>query len=427
MQNRNTKSVGLKSRRQTIKTIVYEKMDLRNIAANKYGLLMGFVIVNGLTGVCAGIISLAVPLFAANIGASTREIGLINGIVGVGSLLMVLPSGILVDVFGAKKLYVVGSAGSIVTTLLLANASSTVILLLAMLLQGLSNALRFTALNTAFLNKLSVIGLEKSGWYRGSLSIGLTFIGPLVGGEIISMFAYEVVFRLTALLILVPVVPLMLLLFLEPNGTKGKFLKFKAANQLGEFKELLKDKILRQTVILEGISTACFSSFATFIVLYAVNTLHMGIQYASWLFLTEGIAYTSMVFLGGRLLYKYNRKQLYLISFTGMMLGLSVIAFCQITRILMFGTALFGMGIGLLNIVTYSNLGTICGKKGKISSVLSVCTGLGMSVGPMYGGYVGSAFSYSAIFGGYIPILLVASIYVYCSMAERKTILHNSN
>ncbi|MFW2486947.1 MFS transporter [Clostridium chromiireducens] len=402
-----------------IREIFCDDVKARKLSIDKKYILFGFVTINILTGMCCGIISMVLPLFAISIGASTSQVGIIKGMSGIGALIMVLPSGLLVDNYGAKRLYVFGSIFSTLTTFMLALSTSPEVIIIAMALQGFSNSLRFTSLNAAFFNKLNEIGIEKSGWYRGAMSIGLTFIGPLAGGYLISIFSYINVFNITAILTLLPMIPLLFFIFMENNNEKSVKIKFNIVDQLKEFKELLKDSILRQTVIIEGVSTACFSSFATFIVVYLVNILNVKIQYASWFLITEGIAYVIVVFLGGGLLYRYSRKNLYLTSITIMMLGLLIIAVYKSVWIIVFGTSILGAGTGLLNIITYSSLGSVKGKKGKVSSALSACTGMGSTFGPMFGGFIGEIFSYSAIFLGYIPILLIVGIYIYINMDNR--------
>ena len=71
--------------------------------------------------------------------------------------------------------------------------------------------------------------------------------------------------------------------------------------------------------------------------------------------------------------------------------------------------------------ITYSSLGSVKGKKGKVSSALSACTGIGSTFGPMFGGFIGEVFSYSTIFLGYIPILFIVGIYIYINMDKRIT------
>ena len=51
----------------------------------------------------------------------------------------------------------------------------------ARLLIGLCIPFRIVAMNSAFLRQLKRIGNDKAGWYRGSLTLGMGLLGPLLG------------------------------------------------------------------------------------------------------------------------------------------------------------------------------------------------------------------------------------------------------
>jgi MFS family permease len=377
--------------------------------SKKYRLLFGFLILNILTGICSGIFSIVLPMYVINLGAGAGQVGLVKGISGIGALLMVLPSGLLVDNYGSKRLYILGSIISMATTAVLSFLSSSVIIIGAMLIQGFSNSLRFTSLNASFFGRLKEIGMNKSGWYRGSLSIGLTFIGPFIGGILTKYLGYPTIFQIVAVLTIIPSA----FLFMVDNSKSGsiqKKRKLKEAFLISvwvELFQLFKRKDIRNTIIMEGISTACFSTFASFIVVYAVTTMGVDTQQATNFIIIEGTAYIVAVFTLGGLMLKYSKKTLYLISSLVMCLGLLFIGSAGHTVVILSGIVLLGAGTGLLNILTFSNLGSNQAKKGKISSALSACTSLGMSLGPMVSGAIGELYDYNAIFLSYIPVLLV--------------------
>lgn len=103
---------------------------------NKKKLVAGFLVINILTGICAGITAMTLPLFALSVKASTAEIGVIRGISGIGALIMVLPSGFLVDYFGSKRLYAFGSIVSAVTIFFLAFSWRPELIMASMAFQG---------------------------------------------------------------------------------------------------------------------------------------------------------------------------------------------------------------------------------------------------------------------------------------------------
>lgn len=396
---------------------------MKNLA-DKRNIIAGFIVINILTGLCAGVISMVLPLFAVSIGASTVEIGAIKGISGVGAIMMIFPSGFLVDYFGSKRLYVFGSIVSTITVILLVFSTIPKLIMVAIAFQGLANSLRFTSLNAAFFDNLKKIGISKAGWYRGSMSIGLTFAGPLAGGYLLTFMSYENIFYVIAVLTLLPVIPLIPLIRNEVKEMKSVGTKFNYLGELKEFKDLLKERILRETVLAEGLSTACFSSFMTFIVVYAVKHLAINPYYASWFLIMEGTSYILIVFLCGKLLLIYTNRKLYLISFSIMMSGLAFIAVSQNVIAIIVGIVLLGVGTGVLNLVTYSNLGSVKSKKGKVSSLLSASTSIGSTFGPMFSGIVGEVFGYRAIFMAYIPLFIIISFYI--SLSNIREIEKNS-
>src|SRR6185369_14558368 len=69
---------------------------------------------------------------------------------------------------------------------------------------GLFSSLKMTALNASFFRNLKNMGLEKAGWFKGSMSIGLTFLGPAFGAFLVRVASYRVIFVLLALLTLIP-------------------------------------------------------------------------------------------------------------------------------------------------------------------------------------------------------------------------------
>jgi len=374
-------------------------------------ILTCFLVGNVLTGISAGISMVVLPLLMKNLNATTAQIGMIKGISGIGALAMVLPSGFLIDYYGFKKLYLLGSIISTITTIMIAFSTGIGGIIVSMSIQGFSNSFRFTALNAAFFSKLNEIGVQKSGWYRGSMTIGLTFIGPLMGGYLFKYFSYQNIFLIISIISIIPVLLIIPFDFqiAEEIVKKAdvKLQKFHIKRQITELLQLLKNLDLRQTVVAEGMSTACFSSFTTFIVVYAIEILDVSSKNASFFIITEGTAYMIMVFTGGRLLFKTSKKMRYAWSIGAIITGSLLIGSNHIILLIGAGSVLLGTGVGLLNINTFSSLGNIKAQKGKVSSVLSACTGIGSTFGPMLGGVLGQIWGYGAAFLGFIPVFLL--------------------
>src|SRR5512139_1186333 len=201
------------------------------------GLITSFLILNIVSGTVGGAMQLVVPLYAMSLHASTAQIGVIRGISGLGMLLLVIPAGFLVDHYGSKKLFLTGSVSGFVSTLALVLAKVPIAMIALMGLSGLFSSLKMTALNASFFHNLKNMGMEKAGWFKGSMSIGLTFLGPAFGAFLVSVAGFQAIFVLLAALTLIPTT--LVLFFHSETSLPGHLDELGAviSKQLKEFRQ----------------------------------------------------------------------------------------------------------------------------------------------------------------------------------------------
>jgi MFS family permease len=369
-------------------------------------ILVSFLILNIVTGTVGGAMQIAVPSFALDLHATTAEIGLIRGVAGIGILLLVIPAGLLVDHFGARSLFILGSFGNalITFTLSLAGAPLTLIVLQGVL--GLFAALKITALNAAFFARVSDMGLSRAGWFRGSMSIGLTFVGPLLGGFLDERLASGHVFQTLGWLALAPTA-LVLFFHREPKPVRRGSLREGLVAQLHELRGLLASRDIHFGLLTESISTGCFATFSAFVVVLAVTRLNAEVGAASILMTIEGGAFIVVVFAVGSLITRLSREALFLLSFAVSSAGLVALALSETFVAAAAGSGVLGIGLGLFNLVTASQMGRLAGDKGKVVSLFGAAMGIGASLGPILAGLIGNWFGTPAIFLSFIPLMLL--------------------
>jgi predicted MFS family arabinose efflux permease len=335
-------------------------------------------------------------------------------------LLLVIPAGFLVDHFGSKKLFLTGSiAGTLITfSLMLASAPIALAALLG--LAGLFSSLKMTALNASFFRNLQTMGLDKAGWFKGSMSIGLTFIGPLLGGYLVRVLGFGVIYQLLAWLTLIPVA-LVFFFHNEPVRQRTPVgLRENVRTQLKEFRKLIGRRSLYLPLLTESLSTACFSTFSTFIVVIAVKSLHLQPTSASVLMTVEGGVFILTVFAAGPLIKILSSLQLYLLSVTVTIVGLVGLSFAGSFQSVALVTVVLGLGLGLLNLVTSSRIGLMEGEKGKIVSLFAAAVGAGISLGPMLGGLVGQFLGTRNIFLAFVPLFLFLALAAVAAEIKRE-------
>lgn len=363
---------------------------------------------------------LAVPLYALNLNASTAEIGMIRGVSGIGILLLVIPAGFLVDHYGSRRLFVIGGLCGTVATWSLSYTTVPDTIVLIMGIAGLFAALKMTALNSSFFSNLETIGLDKSGWFKGSMSIGLTFLGPLAGGYLGHALGYHSLFKLLAASTLVPVSLVAFLLRAPKASNRDGNLKTAVLTQLKGFRELIGSKDLYLPLAAESISTSFFATFSAFIAVIAVQGLRLPETTVSQLMAIEGGLFIVTVFIAGPLIRLLSQFHLYLLSVSTVFVGIVVLALAGSFFSLATATTILGLGLGLMNLVVASRIGLMKGEKGKIVGLFAAAVGVGISAGPMLAGVAAKWTGPRGIFLGYIPLFLGLLLVAHRQQARER-------
>lgn len=377
------------------------------------GLITSFLILNIVSGTVGGAMQIIVPLYAMSLNASTAQIGIIRGISGLGMLLLVIPAGFLVDHYGSKKLFLLGSFSGFVSTLGLTLAKVPLAMIALMGFSGLFGSLKMTALNASFFRNLKNMGLEKAGWFKGSMSIGLTFLGPAFGAFLVSAAGFQSIFYLLSALTLIPAT--LVFFFHSEPARPGPVNELGGIinRQLKEFRLLFGERGLYLPLLTEILSTACFATFSTFIVVISIQVLHLKPSAASVLMTAEGGVFILTVFAAGPLINRLSQFQLYLLSVTVTSAGLAMVSFSTTFTLMVISSVVLGLGLGLINLVTSSRIGSMEGEKGKVVALFAASVGAGISLGPMLGGIAGQYLGTQNIFLTFIPLFMLLAALAY--------------
>ena len=388
-------------------------------AKARHGLITSYLILNVVTGTVAGALQLAVPLYALTLNAATAEIGLIRGISGIGMLVLVIPAGFLVDHYGSKRLFLIGGIIGTAATFALSYTHTSGAIALVMGLAGLFASLKMTALNSSFFSNLQSMGIEKAGWFKGSMSIGLTFLGPLAGGYLAHVISYDVLFKLLAAATLIPI-SLVVFFHKDPARHPTVSLSDAVRRQLTDFGELIRRRELYLPLLTESLTTSFFATFSAFIVVLTVQSLHLSATAASVLLSVEGGLFIVTVFVAGPLILRCTVLQLYLMSATIVIAGIIALVLAGSFAALVAATVVLGIGLGLANLIVSSGIGQMRGDKGKVVGLFAAAVGVGISVGPMLGGVIGTWLGTRSIFLAFIPLFLALPLVTYLQQQRNR-------
>lgn len=381
-------------------------------------LILGFMLINICSGIAVGMINLIIPIYALSLNATSTEIGLIKGISGIGDLLVVLPAGLLVDYFGSKRMYSASAVFGGLTIMFLSLAGTPELLLLMMVFYGMARTFRTTSLSAAFFKNMNTIGARKGGWYKGSMTAGASFIGPIIGGIAATGMGFRSYFVFTSVFLLAPLI----VILARTNHRDNSYIKLKNpsfTDASNHYKNLAKNRRLVSATIIESLNTAFFITFTTFITVMVIRDLGLSPGVAAMLISLKGGATIFVVFSCGQLL-RRNNNYLYLMSFAAAILALLVLGISKDTSLLAIASIVIGLGSGMITLITFTQVGNIEGEKGKIAGIFSFGHGTGAIVGPTLGGIIGDIFGVQAIFLAFMLPFSILALYTFVDGKKRN-------
>lgn len=140
----------------------------------------------------------AIPAIAQDLHADAVYVSWIPATFLLSNIVTLLPAGRLADIYGRKRIYLIGSIVFLLSTLLSAFSTSIEMLLVFRSLQGIGAALFFSTgmaiITSVFLNNGRGAAL---GWVVAAVYAGLT-CGPFLGGWLTDAFGWRFVFLLQA-------------------------------------------------------------------------------------------------------------------------------------------------------------------------------------------------------------------------------------
>lgn len=357
------------------------------------------------SGIAAGMLSVAVPLAALHLGATQAQTGLLRALSGLGLLLAVAPAGFAVDRFGVRAVFLAGSLGTAVCLLGCATAPEPATLALAVLGEAVSRGLLFGALGAAFLQVLPRFGLHRVGWHKGAVSVGLGFLGPVLGGALLGWLSFAAVFAVGGLLALAANLLLRLVNLPIPRGDgPADRVRARGFAGRGAIGVLLRQRDVRRCLAAEALVSATFASFTTFIIVLAVAGRGLSPAAAAWLAGIEGLAYVVTAFTAAAPLQRLPPARAVRACALLVMPALAGLALATQFASLLLCAAALGVGLGLLTLVITTRAGTLPGEKGRITGLFMTATSLGGAAGPAFAGAVAAGFGTPAVFLFFVPL-----------------------
>lgn len=378
-------------------------------------LIWVFVVSYLFTGTTWGVETVLFPTYALSLGATTEQMGLIQAGLGVGLVVMAVPAGLLVDRYGSRLLYAV--CGFIMPAIYVAMAQlrTPSALIWAATTVSAVATLNMVATNAAFYRHLDGMGKEKTGWYKGSLAVGLSLTGPVGGGVLINVIGYTPTFYALTLTWIIPAALALIALKSRPRPPVVSAPIIHALIEKG--RRVAASKALLSASLIEGVGVAALMVFTSFIAELTIRHLGGTPQDVGIVLGLEGLGYAGLLFLGGPLVALLSRKVLLLSGFALSGLGYTLFGLAKVSVPVFAGSLLLGLGLGMLGISCIATLADVEIDKGSVAGAHGLSMGLFSAAGPLAAGYLGKAWglgamfwSVAALFGGLVGLTTAGRI-----------------
>jgi len=367
--------------------------------------LVVFALLASLMGTSVGVAKIVTSLYALELGASHAQLGLIASGQMIGTLVMSVPIGFLVDRYGPARLFVAGSALAGLGYAVVPWAASPWLLIGCSTAISFFMPLRFVSLNSVFFEQIRTLGENKAGWYRGTHMSGMFLVGPALGVSLIvgigyrgTWWAIAVSFALT-----IALSPIVFARYARPaqSGPRSGL-----ADVLRELGTLLRDPELRITNLVDFCAQLTHMFFSTFILVIALDNMRLDAVHASAYLTGSGLVYIATLFLLGNLTARLGLRRSYLVGFAIVAVALVMLGSAPSAPWLWPGVLLQGLGLGLLQITSLTRIARIGARlgRGKVSGVNLLVGPLGSLCGSAAGGLLGDVIGLQSMFLIFLPL-----------------------
>ncbi len=339
-----------------------------------------------------------VPLYAAELGASIPQIGVIAASFSYAMASLQIPVGILSDRFGRHKFFLGAFVIFIVASLLYPMTTNAVQLAVVRALSGAGNAAILpAAMALAVDSSPREKRAEAIGWLTASFQLGL-MVGPITGGFLAEHLGFDATFYSCAAISAVALafaLSRFKSLTISPHIEPSSRIEPVEANSWGW---------LKHTLIYMGVLTAFFiavgaGTISTYIPLYCLSLSLTGA--AAGAIITAmfgGSAIFRMSF--GWLIDRFNRKHMIV---GGLVLNVAAIALMAALHNLLpliLVSILFGIGMGIANPIGLAVVADMAPAKrrGLAMAINTTCYQVGFGLGPTLMGLVAGASNFETMF-----------------------------
>jgi MFS family permease len=378
--------------------------------------LAGLLTLGLAVGTVNGLHRVAMPMYAASVGAQSWQVGIVGGLGYTGILLLALPMGAWIERHGSRAVFIRGAFAAALLYLLLPWLRAPNQAIGAAAVLGLLLPLRTIPVYTEFLALLPRLSPARAGWNRAANTLGMFFLGPAVSATVMAALGFAPVFQLAACTLLTAyLIGRRALAGARHAGDGGH--RSIAERVRAQFALLREHADVRRTMAIDFLAQMTVAYFTVFGLILAVRRFGMPLQQAASLVTLQGSLFVATLFAGGALMQRWKEDTRYLIAFT-FLLGQNLLyGLGTGPTALWIGAALSGLGLGLQGLTSTTRFGAFLVRfgRGRIGGLTSLGPPAGGVIGSMLGGVVSQRLGIETVF-----LILAAGCAAVCVVQLRR-------
>lgn len=366
-----------------------------------------FLLLAVVSGATIGMAKLVTTLYALQMGATAAQVGIIASMESLGMALLTLPAGFLIARFGARVVYGVASVGPLLLNLVLPFTGAWYWIALTQLLIGFCIPFRVVSMNSAFLGELQRIGAAKAGWYRAALLVGMGLCGPFAANALSATLGHGWSFALVAASFGAMALFAQTFLPDEPAAAAA------GGGALREIGALLANVAVGESCLVEFVAAAARAAYVAFVVVIALQVLHLSQADAVQLVMIDGVASVAALLGLGYLVRGVPLAWQYLASVVLAVAGLALLGVADGFAGFALGGVLLSAGASLIHLINMGQLSRHPAAKSKISSLFNTASMAGSFGGAMLGSALSAWIGLQRLFLAWIPVVLLLALWCW--------------
>jgi MFS family permease len=337
---------------------------------------------------------LTVPLYAHDLGASRFEVGALFSVATLAAAVLSLPSGLLIDRFGARSLLIFSLAVAAGSQLAAAATAAVLPLFVWQIVGGLGSGAQQAALFSAITETVKTGRLGRAlGWLTLSMQVGF-FVGPSIAGLLLTWIDIRTDLAITTAM----------LVFAIPGGLLASGTRQSAQRGLSirePLRALVAQKSFTPAAIGLVSATLAWGTVGAFLPIFGKEALRLPSSQVGLLLALQAVANGLSRIPGGRLVDRArSRWPIVLVGVVvwsvaaiilGHLTGFVIPAIVLVVATPFMATVYVAMGVVFADLSAASTRGVAMGMYGTILF-------LGLTAGPLIFGPVIQAYGYAAGF-----------------------------